>query len=238
MGIIRVNKTKDYTIMSNYHFKEKEMSLKAKGLLSEMLSLPDEWDYSIEGLTKINKENETSIKTTLDELKHFKYLIVTKKMPNETASGRIEYIYDIYEQPYRKQEGEKQGLENLGVENQGLENQGQYNTNNKYINNKELNINKKENIKEKFIKPTLEQVQEYCKERNNNVVPERFIDFYESKGWMVGKNKMKDWRACIRTWEQKDKGGERLPDWMNNNNQREITQEEQDEFNYILNNFH
>ena len=61
MSVIRINKNKDYVTMSNYHFKEKEMSLKAKGLLSEMLSLPDDWDYSIEGLVSINKENETAI---------------------------------------------------------------------------------------------------------------------------------------------------------------------------------
>lgn len=56
----------------------------------------------------------------------------------------------------------------------------------------------------RFVPPTLEQVQDYCKERNNNVDAERFIDFYESKGWMVGKNKMKDWKACVRTWEKRD----------------------------------
>ena len=54
----------------------------------------------------------------------------------------------------------------------------------------------------RFVPPTLDQVREYCKERGNNVDAERFIDFYESKGWMVGKNKMKDWKACVRTWEK------------------------------------
>ena len=137
MAVIRVNKNKNYITMSNYHLKEKQMSLKAKGLLSQMLSLPDNWDYSIQGLVAINKENECSIKATLDELKRFKYLIVTKKLPNETSSGRIEYIYDIYEKP--KQEGEKQGVENLGVEFLGVENQVQYNNNNKITNNKILN---------------------------------------------------------------------------------------------------
>ena len=56
----------------------------------------------------------------------------------------------------------------------------------------------------RFIPPTLEQVTSYCSERKNNVDPQRFIDFYESKGWMVGKNKMKDWQAAVRTWEQRD----------------------------------
>lgn len=57
----------------------------------------------------------------------------------------------------------------------------------------------------RFRKPTFEEVSAYCKERNNNVDPQRFIDFYESKGWKVGKTPMKDWKACIRTWEKDDK---------------------------------
>ena len=52
-----------------------------------------------------------------------------------------------------------------------------------------------------FKEPTIEEVDIYCKERKNTVNPQKFIDFYKSKGWMVGKNKMKDWKACVRTWE-------------------------------------
>lgn len=70
------------------------------------------------------------------------------------------------------------------------------------------NINKeKENPKAKsirFVPPSLEEVEAYCKSRNNKVDAGRFIDFYESKGWMVGKNKMKDWKASVRTWEKRD----------------------------------
>lgn len=54
----------------------------------------------------------------------------------------------------------------------------------------------------RFIPPTLQEVQDYCRERQNNVDAERFIDYYESNGWMVGKNKMKDWKAAVRTWEK------------------------------------
>jgi hypothetical protein len=53
-----------------------------------------------------------------------------------------------------------------------------------------------------FVKPTVEEVREYCLERKNNVNPEKFVDFYESKDWYIGKNKMKDWRAAVRTWER------------------------------------
>ena len=57
--------------------------------------------------------------------------------------------------------------------------------------------------KKKFVPPTAEEVKEYCDSRNNSVDPEKFVDFYASKGWMVGKNKMKDWKAAVRTWEHK-----------------------------------
>ena len=124
MAIMRVHKNKNFTVMSNYHLKEKEMSLKAKGLLSVMLSLPDNWDYSIAGLVAICKENETAINNTLKELEKFGYLKRVKKMPNETKSGYIEYEYNVYEKPIEDQCIDNQGVENLGVENLGVENLG------------------------------------------------------------------------------------------------------------------
>ena len=66
--------------------------------------------------------------------------------------------------------------------------------------NKEIKI-----INKLFTIPTISEVEIYCLERKNNIEAESFINFYDSKGWMVGKNKMKDWRACIRTWEMRDK---------------------------------
>ncbi|ADZ83205.1 hypothetical protein [Cellulosilyticum lentocellum] len=83
----------------------------------------------------------------------------------------------------------------------------QLNTNNNVITKQHNNVNKKESSR--FTPPTLDQVREYCLERNNIVDAERFIDFYSSKGWCIGRNKMKDWKAAIRTWERSDnsKGG-------------------------------
>lgn len=83
------------------------------------------------------------------------------------------------------------------------------------VNCAEEDKNKKENKKDigadkpparkTFEPPLLEEITAYCSERKNNVNPERFYDFYSSKGWMVGKNKMKDWKACVRTWEKTEK---------------------------------
>ena len=163
-SVCRVNKNANYTVMSNYHLRSTNLSLKAIGLLSKVLSLPENWDYSISGLTAICKEKETAIKAALDELKHWGYLNVTKLMPNETNSGRIEYVYDFYEysekdtpdadrdddDTYAKvssvrkapQGAEKQGIENLPleilpIEKQAVENQGQINTK-KIINNNQI----------------------------------------------------------------------------------------------------
>lgn len=57
----------------------------------------------------------------------------------------------------------------------------------------------------KFIKPSIEEIESYCRERNNGINANNFFDFYESKGWMVGKNSIKDWKACVRTWESRNK---------------------------------
>ena len=62
----------------------------------------------------------------------------------------------------------------------------------------------KESKKKNFKKPTIEEIQDYCKERNNSINADAFYDFYESKNWYVGKNKMQNWKAAIRTWEQRD----------------------------------
>lgn len=59
--------------------------------------------------------------------------------------------------------------------------------------------------KERFIPPTVQQVQDYCNERQNGIQANTFVNFYQSKGWLIGKNKMKDWKAAVRTWEQKNK---------------------------------
>lgn len=97
MAVVRINKTTDYTVMSNAHFREKEMSLKAKGLLSMMLSLPDDWDYSIAGLMTLSKDGKDSVMGALNELEQFGYLVRTRTTDEK---GRFTgYDYDIYETP-------------------------------------------------------------------------------------------------------------------------------------------
>ena len=95
MGVIRAPKYKDFTTMTNHHLKDKRLSLKAKGIMSLILSLPDNWDYSFNGLVALCVEGETVLRTTLKELKGHGYLEIVKAHRN----GRIDYDYNIYEKP-------------------------------------------------------------------------------------------------------------------------------------------
>ncbi len=98
MSTFKINKNRDFTVMSNYHLRDKNLSLKAKGLLSFMLSLPDDWDYSLRGLVAICKESKDAIRSTLNELKLNYYLQIE---PSRDENGKFEYNYLIYEKPYR-----------------------------------------------------------------------------------------------------------------------------------------
>lgn len=104
MAVFRVHKNENYTVLSNYHFKEKGMSLKAKGLLSLMLSLPENWDYSAAGLVTLSKDGKDSVNAALKELEKFGYL---KRSQAIDERGKFSgYNYEIFEKPI---EAEKAG---------------------------------------------------------------------------------------------------------------------------------
>lgn len=97
MAVFRVERTRDYTVMSNHHLKNKQLSLKAKGLLSQMLSLPEDWDYSLSGLSAINRESKDAIRSAVNELEQAGYI---RRRQTVDAQGKFsgnEYV--IYEQP-------------------------------------------------------------------------------------------------------------------------------------------
>jgi len=97
MAVFNVHKTRDFTVMSNYHLRDKELSCKACGLLSKMLSLPESWDYTTRGLAAICKDGVDSISSALRELEQRGYLVRTQVRDER---GRIADVrYDIYETP-------------------------------------------------------------------------------------------------------------------------------------------
>ena len=139
MSVMRVHKTANFTVMSNYHFKEKKMSLKAKGLLSLMLSLPEDWDYSVAGLTTLSKDGKDGVMTALAELEKFGYLTRTRLVNDKGQFDGIEY--NIFENPQEKPVAEKPISDNSISGNPISEKPTQLNTNSiKDLNNKILNI--------------------------------------------------------------------------------------------------
>ena len=128
----------------------------------------------------------------------------------------------------------KQTQATLSNAKQNQANQGDNVNVNVNVNDNVINNNKKTIQK----KPTIEEIENYCKERNNNVNANAFYDFYESKDWYIGKNKMKDWKACVRTWERNEKGKSKTPDWFNKDiKTEEPSQEELEQLEGFLKEF-
>ena len=136
MSVFRVEKNKGYTVMSNHHLRNHTLSLKAKGLLSQMLSLPEDWDYTLKGLAQINRESIDAIREAVRELEQAGY--ITRSRERDARGCLRGTIYTIYEQPQTQPEPEKPAqavpalvqptLEKPMLDSPALENPTQLNT--------------------------------------------------------------------------------------------------------------
>lgn len=161
MAVFRVEKNRGYTVMSNFHLKDTSLTLKAKGLLSMMLSLPDEWNYTTRGLAAICKEGVDSIGSTLRELEKQGYIIRNQLRDSKGRISDTEYI--IYEHPQHKPDAtapdtdiphtEKPYLDNPDMDKPYLENPAQLNTNrlNTYQENKNSFITEVSNPNQSYL---------------------------------------------------------------------------------------
>lgn len=184
MAIVRVVKNKDYTMMSNAHLHDKRLSLKAVGLLSIVLSLPDDWHYTVKGLVGSVKDGERAVNGALSELKQCGYLQVNKLYPNSERS-KIEYQYVFYEKPQGiqnvplEQDLQNVDLQNVGLQNVDLQNVGAYINTNKQSTNKqntkELNTNeyKEKNIKKESVNSV---IAEYTENKDLQDALHDFVD--------------------------------------------------------------
>ncbi len=207
MAIFRIHANTQYTAMSNYHLRDTSLSLQAMGMLSFMLSCREGFKFSIEGLTKCSASGETATRSALKELRDKGYLNVTRSTDEQ---GKVsEWVYDVYEAPMEN----APVVEKPDVENPHVENQGQRNTNISITKerppiikspNGDINNLPPEKVA-RFKKPTAEEVAAFCSEHGYGVDANAFIDFYDSKGWKIGKDTMKDWKAAVRTWERRHK---------------------------------
>lgn len=113
MAVFRVERNRGYTVMSNHHLRNRGLTLKAKGLLSQMLSLPENWDYTLKGLSLINRESIDAIRTAVWELEKAGY--ITRQQNRDGKGKMADMVYTIYEQPQPRPEAEDEeqpGLEN------------------------------------------------------------------------------------------------------------------------------
>lgn len=150
MAVYRVNKNRSYTVMANYHLRDKNLSLKAVGLLSKMLSFNDGWQFSTKGLSAICKEGPDAVLAALRELEDHGYLVRHRQ---RDSKGRMSNtVFEIYEQPQPvSPHGEKPHMENPDVDNPHMENPhgenpAQLNTNQVITNQRNNNLNNYQSI--------------------------------------------------------------------------------------------
>ena len=119
MAVFRVERNKGYTVMSNHHLRNKELSLKAKGLLSQMLSLPEDWDYTLAGLSFINREKIDAIREAVKELERAGYIVRSRERDEKGRLRGADYV--IFEQPQTPPISDLPTLENPTLDNPTLE---------------------------------------------------------------------------------------------------------------------
>ena len=198
MSVYRRHKEKNYTCISNDLFNDKTLSMKAKGLLAQILSLPENWKYSVNGLASLFSDGRDAVNGAINELIEHGYIVRTKTVNEDGLFDG--YVYDIYEKPQTDNEkiADFPFTDNPFTDNPTVSNTNILNTKDIYI--------KEKSEKPKFVPPTFEEVAAYCKERSNNVDPKQFFDYYSTGEWKDAKgNPVKNWKQKIITWEKENK---------------------------------
>ena len=189
MATLRKNKRSGYTVIDNTVFMDYSISYKAKGLLCQMLSLPDGWNFSIEGLAKLSADGRTSVANALNELQGAGYFRRERVRDGNRISG-IEYV--ISEVKF----ADFQKAENLHLENLRAEKHQQLNTNKSNTKRSNTNLHTY-----KDQRPTLEEVRGYIEAKKLNVDADRFYNYFEAGEWLDSKgNPVRNWKQKLITW--------------------------------------
>ena len=167
MAVIRVQKTTNYTVMSNHHLRNNNMTLKAKGLMSLMLSLPPQWDYSVAGLAAICKEGMTAVRSALKELEENHYLVRERR---NSEKGYFVYEYTLYEIP------ETSCTENTHTVDEHADNR--HADNRTQLNTDKLN---KEKIKKDKINKDIDTYEDILNIIEDNALRNLFVDYVEMR---------------------------------------------------------
>ena len=196
-----------FVMITNDAMRDKNISLSARGLLGFMLSFSDDWVFSFDNLVEQTGATRYETRSTLAELQSAGYVRISQ---TKTKNGKFSSCsYEVFEKPCvelphtEKPHTEIPHTEIPYTVLPHTENRTLKNTNIKEYQIKEDQIDKKNKRESRFIPPTVEEVSAYCQERGNTIDPEAFVAFYDSKGWKVGKNPMKNWKSAVITWEKR-----------------------------------
>lgn len=198
--IHRAEHNDNFTVIANDAIRS-QLSDGAFRLLAFMLSCSDDWDFNIKGLATCLEISTGTVCSRVKELQSVGFVVINK---SRTRNGKINsWTWDVYENPHSK-------IPNVVKPDSNLPNVVLPNVeklNDKEITNIRNNKGKNTNSRTKphFKIPNVEEIESYCQERKNGINAQAFFDYYESKGWKVGKSPMKDWRAAVRTWESRNK---------------------------------
>lgn len=196
MAILKSEIRNKFTTIPNSIVRAKDLSDGDYRLLIYLYSLPNAWKINQSYLGQELNCTRENINKKIARIKKAGYLEIIKNSNNDKD---IDYIYNLKEKCVSENNtcDSNQHIPLCQLATHVIASDTYINTDNKVINN----INKKE---EGFQKPTVEEIKEYCSERKNEIDPLQFYNFYESKGWLIGKSKMKDWKAAVRTWESRE----------------------------------
>lgn len=226
MAIIKNKIKENFTVIPNEVLTNQTLKDGDYRLLLHLYRLPNDWEVNQEQLGTEFKISREQINRRITNLKQAGFLEITKI---KVGQERWKYNYTLIIPSVTNMSQQQMSHHEMSQQQMSQSTNTEYTLNTKDINNT--------NNIYVFKKPTIDEIESYCKERNNNVNANRFYDFYESKGWMVGKNKMKDWKASIRTWEKEIKK-DNTPEWFDkeikieqlNKNELEDLEREMSEF--------
>ena len=217
---IRTEKKDNYTVADNGYIRDERLSWQAKGLMTYLLSLPDDWEINISELVNHSADGIYATRAAVRELQKSGYLRAEKVKAKGRFAG-VRYVvmecppcdgFPHTEKPHtEKPHTEKPHTEKPHTENRTLLNTNILNTNILNTNNTKYLMTKEERAeKPRFIPPTPQQVRDYAQEKGLALDADSFCDFYQSKNWFVGKTKMKDWKAAARNWARRGEWKPRL----------------------------
>ena len=194
--------------------RNRKLSAAAKGLyayLSSFCGLDDECYPSVETITKEMSMGKDTFYRHINALIAAGVVEKQQVISEDGKFGRVLYRLSHKVEIHDFPNGGKHDFPFPQNEDTQKPDTAVRETNNNNTNNNNTNNNNNKERGKRFTPPTLSEVQSYCEEKGYLIDAEQFISFYDSKGWMIGKNKMRDWKAAVRTWVQREKKGNRQP---------------------------